>query len=56
LVQEVVTGRLDELAEVRATLDSRYDDLESSRRSANQRYSLFELLREREKALQNKSA
>ena len=31
LVEDVMTGYLDELAEVRGLLDSRYDDLKSGR-------------------------
>jgi len=56
LVQEVMAAHLDVLAEVRATLDSRYDDLESGRVKPISGKAFFESLRQREEELLKKSS
>jgi hypothetical protein len=48
LVQDVVAGYVEELAEVRGMLDSRYDDLESGRVKPVDGEAFFERLRQRE--------
>ena len=50
LVQEVVAGYVDELACVRETLDSRYDDLKSGRVTPIDGETFFEQLCQREDA------
>ena len=48
LVQDVVAGYVEELAEVRVMLDSRYDDLKSDRVKPIDGETFFEQLRQRE--------
>jgi len=48
LVQDVVAGYVEELAEVRVMLDSRYDDLKSGRVKPIDGETFFEQLRQRE--------
>jgi len=54
LVQEVVAGYVEELAEVRSMLDSRYDDLKSGRVKPIDGEAFFERLRQREAELLKK--
>ncbi len=51
LVQDVMAGYLDELAQVRATLDRRYDDIKSGRVKPIDGEAFFESLRQREEEL-----
>ena len=51
LVQDVVAGYVEELAEVRGMLDSRYDDLKSGRVKPIDGEAFFERLRQREAEL-----
>jgi predicted DNA-binding protein len=48
LVQDVVAGYVEELAEVRVMLDTRYDDLKSGRVKPIDGETFFEQLRQRE--------
>ena len=54
LVQDVVEGYFDELAQTREMLDSRYDDLKSSRVKPIDGEEFFETLRLREDELLKK--
>jgi predicted DNA-binding protein len=54
LVEDVVAGYLDELAETREMLDSRYDDLKSGRVKPINGEDFFEGLRRREEQLLKK--
>lgn len=54
LVQDVVVGYIDELAQTREMLDSRYDDLKSGRVKPIDGEEFFESLRRREDELLNK--
>jgi predicted DNA-binding protein len=51
LVQDVMAGYVHELAGVRATLDSRYDEIKSGRVKLIDGEEFFEGLRQREEAL-----
>ncbi len=51
LVQDVMAGYFDELAQVRATLDRRYDDIKSGRVKPIDGEAFFERLRQREDEL-----
>lgn len=53
LVQDVVGGYIDELAQTREMLDSRYDDLKSGRVKPIDGEEFFESLRRREDELLN---
>ncbi len=53
LLEEALTGYADELAETRAMLDSRYDDIKSGRVEPIDGEAFFESLRQREEALLN---
>jgi hypothetical protein len=53
LVQDAVAGMVDELAETRDMLDSRYDDLKSGRVNPIDGAAFFEELRRREQKLLN---
>jgi predicted DNA-binding protein len=48
LVQDVVAGYVDELADMREMLDGRYDDLKSGRVKPVDGEAFFEQLRQRE--------
>ena len=48
LVQDVVAGYVDELANVREMLDSRYDELKSGRTKPVDGEAFFEQLRQRQ--------
>ena len=54
LVEDVVAGYFDELAQTRETLDSRYDDLKSGRVKPIDGEAFFESLRRREEELLKK--
>jgi hypothetical protein len=54
LVQDVVAGYVEEVAEVRRTLDGRYDDLKSGRVKPIDGEAFFESLRQREAELKKK--
>lgn len=54
LVQDVVGGYIDELAQTREMLDSRYDDLKGGRIKPIAGEEFFESLRRREDDLLNK--
>jgi hypothetical protein len=54
LVQDVAGGYIDELAQTREMLDSRYDDLKSGRVKPIDGEEFFESLRRREDDLLNK--
>jgi len=54
LVQDVVEGYFDELAQAREMLDSRYDDLKSGRVKPIDGEEFFETLRRREDQLLKK--
>jgi hypothetical protein len=54
LVQDLVGGYIDELAQTREMLDSRYDDLKSGRVKPVDGEGFFESLRRREDELLNK--
>jgi predicted transcriptional regulator len=56
LVQEAVAGYVDDLADVRATLDRRYDDLTSGRVTPLDGEAFFEGLRQREDDLLKRRA
>jgi predicted transcriptional regulator len=56
LVQEAVAGYVDDLAEVRATLDRRYDDLTGGRVTPLDGEAFFESLRQREEELRTRRA
>lgn len=51
LVQDVMAGYFEELAQVRQMLDSRYDDVESGRVKPLDGETFFESLRQREEDL-----
>lgn len=51
LVQDVMAGYFEELAQVRQMLDSRYDDIESGRVKPLDGETFFESLRQREEDL-----
>lgn len=51
LVQDVMAGYVDELAETREMLDSRYDDIKSGRVKPIDGEAYFESLRQREDEL-----
>jgi predicted transcriptional regulator len=51
LVQDVMAGYFEELAQVRQMLDGRYDDIENGRVKPLNGDSFFEDLRRREEAL-----
>jgi predicted DNA-binding protein len=51
LIEEAMAGNFDELGEVRAMLDRRYDELKSGRVSAIDGETFFESLRHREEEL-----
>ena len=53
-VQDALAGYLEELADVRGMLDSRYDDIKSGRVKPIDGEAFFESLRQREKALLKK--
>ena len=53
-VQDALAGYLEELADVRAMLDSRYDDIKSGRVKPIDGEAFFESLRQREEALLKK--
>jgi predicted DNA-binding protein len=55
LAQDVIAGYLEELASVRGSLDSRYDDLKSGRVKPIDGEAFFENLRRREEALPKRS-
>ena len=54
LVQDVIEGYFDELAQTRAMLNSRYDDLKSGTVKPVDGEAFFENLRKREDELLNK--
>jgi predicted transcriptional regulator len=54
LIEDVVAGYLDELAQTRTMLDSRYDDLKSGRVKPIDGEAFFEKLRHREDELLKK--
>ena len=56
LVHDALNGYLEELAALRETLDSRYDDLESARVKPIDGESFFESLRQRESDPSKRSA
>jgi hypothetical protein len=56
LVQDVIEGYFDEIAQVREMLDSRYDDLESGRVKPIDGEEFFENLRRREDELLKKQS
>jgi predicted DNA-binding protein len=51
LVEDALAGYLEEVAEVRETLDSRYDDIKSGRVKPIDGEAFFENLRQRENEL-----
>ncbi len=51
LVEDALAGYLEEVAEVRKTLDSRYDDVKSGRVKPIDGEAFFESLRQRENEL-----
>jgi len=51
LIEEALAGYLEAMAQVRETLDSRYDDIESGRVQAIDGEAFFESLRKREDEL-----
>jgi len=51
LVEDALAGYLEEVAEVRETLDSRYDDVKSGRVKPIDGEAFFESLRQRENEL-----
>lgn len=51
VVEDALIGYFDDLAETRAMLDRRYDDLESGRVQPVNGEAFFESLRQREEAL-----
>jgi predicted transcriptional regulator len=51
LVEDALAGYLQELAQVRETLDSRYDDIKSGRVKPIDGEAFFESLRQREEEL-----
>ena len=53
-VQDALAGYLEELTDVRAMLDSRYDDIKSGRVKPIDGEAFFESLRQREAALLKK--
>jgi predicted transcriptional regulator len=55
LVEDALAGYLAELAEVRSTLDSRYDDIKSGRVKPIDGEAFFEGLRQREDDLLKKN-
>jgi len=55
LVQDLVAASVDDLADVRAMLDTRYDDLKSGRVKPIDGETFFENLRKREDDLLNRS-
>jgi hypothetical protein len=55
LVEDAMAGYLAELAEVRGTLDSRYDDIKSGRAKPIDGEAFFEGLRRREDDLLKKN-
>ena len=55
LVQDAITGYLDDLAGTREMLDSRYDDLKSGRVQPIDGEAFFESLRQREDELLKRS-
>jgi len=56
LVQDAVAGLVDELAETREMLDSRYDDIESGRVKLIPGDEVFARLREKSEALRKLNA
>lgn len=56
LVEDAMAGYLGELAEVRATLDNRYDDFKSGRAKPIDGEAFFEGLRRREDDLLKKNS
>lgn len=56
LVQDVIEGYFDELAQSREMLDSRYDDLKSGRVKPVDGEQFFDSLRRREDDLLNKQS
>jgi len=54
LLEDAMTAYIAELAEIRETLDSRYEDLKSGRVTPIDGEAFFESLRKREEALLNK--
>jgi hypothetical protein len=54
LVEDVIAGYFDELAQTREMLDSRYDDLKSGRVKPIDGEAFFESLRQREDELLKK--
>lgn len=55
LVQELVLSSLGDLSDVKAMLDSRYDDIKSGRVKPIDGEAFFESLRQREEKLLNRS-
>ena len=55
-VQDALAGYVEELAQVRGMLDSRYDDIKSGRVQPIDGEAFFESLRQREEALLKKHA
>jgi predicted transcriptional regulator len=56
LIEDAMAGYLSELAEVRSTLDSRYDDIKSGRTKPIDGEAFFEGLRRREDDLLKKNS
>jgi predicted transcriptional regulator len=56
LVEDVVAGYVDEVAQTREMLDSRYDDLKSGRVKPIDGEAFFESLRQREDKLLSSSS
>jgi predicted DNA-binding protein len=56
IIEDAMAGYLSELAEVRSTLDSRYDDIKSGRTKPIDGEAFFEGLRRREDDLLKKNS
>ena len=56
LIEEAVSAYVDELADVRATLDSRYDDLANGTVAAIDGEEAFQMLKRRNEELRKRSA
>ncbi len=54
IVEDALAGYLDHVASLRATLDSRYDDLKSGRVKPLDGEAFFETLRQREEDLRKR--
>ncbi len=55
LVEDAMAGYLQELAQVRESLDSRYDDIKSGRVKPIDGEAFFETLRKREEQMKQRS-